>query len=95
LIQSQPELTSSISLQSHINGWRKQQENTSAESSGLSFSHYKAVIQEADIAKFDAIMHDIPSFFGFAPSLWKHMTDFEILKNRAILMLQKCELFCF
>jgi hypothetical protein len=61
----------------------------SSEPSGLSFRHYKAGIQSSNIAEFDAIMRNIPHSFGFAPKLWKQMTDVEILKKAGVFNVAK------
>jgi hypothetical protein len=61
--------------------WKKQKEKTSADPTGLPFSHYKFATQDPLLANFDATMRNIPYAMGFAPDLWKNITDIEILKK--------------
>jgi endonuclease/exonuclease/phosphatase family metal-dependent hydrolase len=70
-----------ISTEEHQKAWTKQKERTSAEPTGLSFSHYKAAAQDKLLSDFDATMRNIPYANGIAPNLWKNITDVEILKK--------------
>ena len=50
----------------------------------FTFGHYKAGIQDKDIALFDAAMRSLPYEHGFAPDLWKEIVDVEILKKAGV-----------
>jgi hypothetical protein len=73
-----------ISTDEHKQAWRKQNERTSSEPTGLSFNHYKAASKDPLLADFDATMRNIPYAKGFAPTLWKNITDVEILKKAEV-----------
>jgi hypothetical protein len=68
----------------HQQAWREQNERTSSESTGPSFNHYKAAAKDQTLADFDAMMRNIPYAKGFAPQLWRNITNVEILKKTGI-----------
>ena len=70
-----------ISTKEHKQSWKKQNERTLSEPTGLSFNHYKAASQDPLLADFDATMQNIPYAKGFAPKLWQNITDVKILKK--------------
>ncbi len=74
----------SITTEEHKKSWRKQNERTSSEPTGLSFNHYKAAAHDPMLADFDATMRNLPYAKGFAPQLWKNITDVEILKKAEV-----------
>ena len=74
----------SITTEEHKKSWRKQNERTSSEPTGLSFNHYKAAAHDPMLADFDATMWNLPYAKGFAPQLWKNITDVEILKKAEV-----------
>ena len=76
-------------VEDHIQGWKKQNERISSAPIGLHFGHYKAGIQDKDIALFDAAMRSLPYEHGFAPDLWKEIVDVEILKKAGVYNIEK------
>ena len=70
-----------ISTEEHQKAWAKLKERTSAKPTGLSFSHCKAAAQDKLLSDFDATMRNTPYANGFAPNLWRNITDVEILKK--------------
>lgn len=78
-----------ISTQTHIEGWKKQKEAISAEATRLTFSHYKAAIQDPLLADVDAIFRSLPFQYGFAPEEWMTITDVQILKKAGIYHVDK------
>jgi hypothetical protein len=63
------EITSEfISTQYHVQAWTKHKECISLDPDGLSFSHYKASIQDPQIADFDATLRSLPYQYGFVPT---------------------------
>ncbi len=53
-IRNAPFVTSRVTTDDHIQGWKKQKETVSVDPDGLTFSHYKAGVTEDLIAQFDA-----------------------------------------
>ena len=78
-----------VSTQDHISGWKKQKESISSDPDGLTFSHYKAGIEEDTIAQFDATLRSLPYQYGFIPEAWIPMTDVEILKKAGVYDIEK------
>jgi hypothetical protein len=78
-----------VSTDDHTNGWRRQKENTSADPDGLSFSHFKAGIEDDLISQFDATLRSLPYQHGFSPTAWRHLTDVEILKKAGVYDIEK------
>ena len=70
-----------ISTEEHKNAWKKQNEKTASEPTGLAFNHYKAAAKDPTLAEFDATLRNIPYATGFSPELWQNITDVEILKK--------------
>jgi hypothetical protein len=68
----------------HRQAWSKQKERTSSEPAGLHFGHYKASIQDKELCAFDAAMRSISHCFGFSPTPWQRITDFQILKKAGV-----------
>jgi hypothetical protein len=66
IVRSQGPVTSDLSLQEHVLGWKRQKEATAAEPSGLAFSHYKASAQDPMLAEIDRFMCNIPYREGFS-----------------------------
>ena len=81
--------TPKISLQDHIEGWKKQKENTGCETSGLNFAHLKAACKHPNISVFDWQMRKLPMEIGFAPKLYRETTDCQILKKENVDSLEK------
>jgi hypothetical protein len=76
-----PQIPTMLSVEEHIGTWKMQKELTSAEPSGLSFSHYKAASEDLSLTAFDTTLQSIPYQNGFAPTQWKQMTKIELLKK--------------
>jgi hypothetical protein len=86
-----------ITTEDHIRGWKKQKERTSGGISGLHFGHYKAHIQERDLAAFDASLRSVAYTTGYSFRRWKKGLDVQLLKRtndhratqlRTILLLE-------
>jgi hypothetical protein len=73
-----------ISVEEHIAGWNAQKERTASVRTALSFSDHKAAAQHPGLAKIDTLLRRIPYRNGFAPALYKFITDFQILKKSGI-----------
>lgn len=78
-----------IETKMHVDGWKKQKEGISAEPSNLSFSHYKAAINNEVIVETDAMFRSLPFQFGFSPKEWEIITDVQILKKAGIYHVEK------
>jgi hypothetical protein len=82
-------IVSTISLDEHKQGWKKQKEKTALVNSGLSFSDHKAAIYDDNMAEIDRLMREIPYTRGFSPDLYKVITDYEILKKSGVYDVEK------
>ena len=56
-----------LSLEEHIKGWKKQNENTGCEPTGLHFGHFKVGCEDIELAEFDWMMRKLPMEEGFPP----------------------------
>jgi len=75
--------------------WRKQNTQTSCESSQLPFSHHIANTYHKQLMEVDMMLHTILFEMGFAPAPWEPMTDFELLKKLGVFdveLMQTIEL---
>lgn len=88
-IKEPPLLENIISVEDHIQSWKKQKEGVASEPSGLSFSHYKAGIEDDIIAQYNATIRSLPYQYGFVPEKWKTMTDVAILKKAGVYDINK------
>jgi hypothetical protein len=84
-----PSIPTTLTVEEHIDAWKKQKEMTSSEPSGLTFSHYKAASEDRSLATFDTALRSIPYQYGFAPAQWKQMTDVELLKKANVYDVTK------
>jgi hypothetical protein len=82
----------SITLNDHTWAWRRQSEQTACEPHGLSFSHYKSVLQDKHLTRMDVRMRSLPLEVGFIPDEWKQITDVEILKKSGVYHVDKMRL---
>jgi hypothetical protein len=73
-----------ISVTEHIAGLNAQKERTASVRSALSFSDHKAAAQHPGLAKSDTLLRRSPYRNGFAPALYKFITDFQILNKSGI-----------
>jgi hypothetical protein len=78
-----------ITPESNRIGWNKQKETVSSDPYGLSFSHYKAAVQDDELNKFDSFLRNLPYKYGFSPSHWQNITDVEILKKAGVYDIDK------
>ena len=78
-----------VSTKDHVQSWTKQKEGISSDPDGLSFSYYKAGVQDPQIADFDATRRSLPYQYGFVPTEWEAMTDVEILKKAGVYDIEK------
>ena len=53
-LREAPPMDYQVSVGDHTRGWNKQKERISSAPSGLHFGHYKAGVEDEDIASFDA-----------------------------------------
>jgi hypothetical protein len=77
----------SVTINGHIWVWQRQSERTASKPHGLSFSHYKSVLQDKHLTHMDVWMRSLPLEVGFIPDEWKQITDVEILKKSGVYML--------
>jgi hypothetical protein len=89
IVRSQGPVTSDLSLQEHVLGWKQQKEATAAEPAGLAFSDYKASAQDPMFAEIDRYMCNIPYREGFSPQAWQFITDVEIVKKVGVFDIAK------
>jgi hypothetical protein len=68
-------LDMTVTLNDHVWAWRCQSERTASEPHGLSFSHYKSVLQDKHLTHMDVRMRSLPLEVGFIPDEWKQITD--------------------
>jgi hypothetical protein len=64
-------IPTTISLQEHQQGWKKQKERTASVRSGLSFSDHKAASEDDDMSEIDRLLQEIPYRQGFSPELYQ------------------------
>jgi hypothetical protein len=88
-VRLNPMPTPQVSPDENRQAWARQDERTSAEPEGLSFSHYKAAAQHPEVNHFDSIMRDLPYRYGFSPTRWRNITDVEILKKAGVYDIDK------
>lgn len=81
VIQQNPMPPPEISLESHIQGWRKTKESTSSDPHNPDFSHYISASYDAILADMDRTVREIPLQYGFAPDEWNPMADCSIPKK--------------
>ena len=70
VIRDAPSVDISLHVENFQKGWRRSREATSSGGT-LHFGHYKASVQEDDLAELEAIMANIPYQTGIAPERWK------------------------
>ncbi len=78
-----------VSTDDHCRAWRQQTEKTASEPTAPSFSHFKAAIEDEELALFDSIMRSLPYSHGFSPTLWQLITDVSILKKAGVYDVEK------
>jgi hypothetical protein len=91
-IRQAPPLDMSVTLHDHIWAWQRQSERTASKPHGLSFSHYKSVLQDKHLTRMDVRMRSLPLEVGFIPDEWKQITDVEILKKSGVYHVDKMRL---
>ena len=72
---------SSVTLQSHQEGWARAKEKTSSGPSGITFAHFKAGTKAPLIAEFEALMMSIPYETGISPRMWRQGTNVMLEKQ--------------
>ena len=82
-------LLGTFSKADHIKGWKRAKTQTVSESTGLSFSHFKAGIDDEDLCQFDYQLREIPFRVGFSPASWKSITDFQIYKKPGVFDVEE------
>lgn len=76
-----------LSKEQYIRAWSRARENTG--SGRIHFGHWKAGVQDYDIATAEWQLTMIPAKYGFSPSIWPTATDVMILKKEGILDIDK------
>jgi hypothetical protein len=71
-----------VSLESHCDGWRKAKEFTSSGPSGINFAHFKAGATDELVAQFEATMTSIPYNTGISPKRWQKGTNVMLEKQK-------------
>ena len=75
-------VTSNISKEDFIEGWKNMKETTSAASKqGLHFGHLKASALHPELAVFESSISHLPFHTGYAPKSWKEGTIVMIKKR--------------
>ena len=75
-------LSTSISLDEHCSGWKKQSATTASVKSQLGFKDHIAAAYHPALAEIDRAFRQIPYTIGFSPTAYRHITDFQILKKK-------------
>ena len=83
-----------ITLESHIEGWKKANEKTSSSPSGLHFGLWKANCRDKDLATADATLREIPLRTGYVLERWKHGVDVELPKIEGNFNVEKLRTIC-
>ena len=83
-----------ITLKSHVEGWRKQNERTASGPSGLHFGTWKANCRINELARADATMRDISLRTGFVLERWKRGTDVQLMKQEGNFNVNKLRTIC-
>ena len=73
----------------HIASWRKAKERTSSGDKIMHFGHCIACTKNQHLAKFEAIMRNIPFRTGYTPERWKRCVCVEILKKPGEFNVEK------
>ena len=84
LVVQRGTISTLISTQEHIQGWKKQKERTVSYQGELTFNKFKAGSQDKYIAQLDCMSRQIPLEKGFVPESYKHITYFQILKKLGV-----------
>ena len=89
-IRNQPTTINHITIQEHIQSWKKQKESTASDNvNGVSFSHYIAGTYDSHIAEFDSLIRSLPYQYGFSPKNWQTISDVEFSKKQANMTSKK------
>ena len=68
-------------MEEHRRLWKKVIEMKSSEPQGLHHGHYKAGMESDCICGVDVAFREIPYKTGYAPVLWRELTDCSIEKK--------------
>jgi hypothetical protein len=77
-------ISTAITIQDHIKGWRRQKERTASVKSELGFADHIAATYHSGMAEIDRLFRQIPYTVGFSPTSYQKITDFAILKKAGI-----------
>jgi hypothetical protein len=77
-------ISTEILSETHVSGWRRQNERTASTRSDLSFSDHIAATFHSGMTEIDRLFRQIPCKFGFSPRRYRHITDFEIPKKAGL-----------
>ena len=88
-VAEQGMLDGKITLDEHIQAWRKQKRRTSSERSQLDFNDLKAATFNKKLANIDLQLRQIPYSHGFSPEAHRNFTDFQILKKAQVFEVEK------
>ncbi len=78
-------MTTTVTTEENSTAWKKQKERTASEPDGLHFGHYKTAAQDPFLSSLDALIRSLPYTYGFAPKLWRQITDVCIPKKAGVL----------
>jgi hypothetical protein len=84
-------ISTEISTETHVSGWRRQKERTALTRSDLSFSDHIAATFHSGMTEIDRLFRQIPYKLGFSPQRYRRITDFEIPKKAGLFDV---ELMC-
>ena len=89
IVRIRGDISTDITLEEHIAGWKKQKLRTSSERTHLGFPDMKAATASKHLAKLDRNLRQLPYQHGFAMPAYKNFTDFQILKKAAVFEVEK------
>jgi hypothetical protein len=84
IIRAADPISSEITIKSHIQGWRRQKEQTASVRSELGFADHIAATYHKGMAEIDRLFRQIPYAVSFSPPSYQNITDFAILKKAGV-----------
>ena len=81
-------ISTSISLEEHTQGWKKQSATTASVKLQLGFKDHITAAYHAELADIDRSFRQIPYTLGFSPLSYRHITDFQILKKTGLFAVE-------
>jgi hypothetical protein len=84
IIRAAGPISTSITIEDHIKGWRRQKERIASVRSELGFADHIVATHHPGMAEIDRLFCQIPYATGFSPESYQAITDFAILKKAGI-----------